>query len=402
MHILLLYQYYHNPDCAATGRHYTFLRHLARNHTVTVLTTRLWHDRRITDDFPWAPPGVDVRMLPVPYDNRMRIARRAWSYARFALKSIREGSRVTRPDVIWGSSTPLTAAWSAYRLARSLRIPWVFEVRDLWPDFPIQMGAIPWPFVQNRVRALEKRMYASAAHVVTLSSDMREHVVSRGLPADRVTTLVNGTDLDLIDRIAPAEVDALRAAHGLAGKHVVLYAGSYGRANDIPTLAETVRLLSDRPDLHFVLAGHGYHQPVVDRLAAETDRVLSLPPQARMQALAWFKLADLSLVPFLDLPVLAANSPAKFFDSLGAGTPVIVTSPGWTRELVERTSSGWYAPAGDARQLADAISEVFRDPDRLERTAAAARRVARDQFDREALAGDMEAILLRAARDSSR
>ena len=128
MHIAVFSQYHTNPDCPATSRHYTLLAHIAKTHRVTLLTTSAWKDQRLTSDFPWVPVGVEIREVRVAYDNKMGPARRALSFAQYAAWAVREGLRIEKPDVIWGISTPLTAAWAAAQVAWLRRVPWVFEV----------------------------------------------------------------------------------------------------------------------------------------------------------------------------------------------------------------------------------------------------------------------------------
>ncbi|MFV1981663.1 MAG: glycosyltransferase, partial [Rhodothermia bacterium] len=215
MHIVVFYQYFHSPDCPAAARHYTFVREWSKRHRVTVITGNSWHNRRLSDQFEWSPPGVDVRMLDIPYDNAMSFSHRLGSFSRFALGAVRTGLGVRTPDVIFGTSTPLSAAWAASRVARLRRVKWIFEVRDLWPDFPIQMGAIQNSLIKNSLRRMERKLYRSAAHVITLSPDMTDHVVRCGIGASAVTTIVNGTDLDLLETVSEQDVTELRQEHGL-------------------------------------------------------------------------------------------------------------------------------------------------------------------------------------------
>lgn len=397
MHIAIFYQYYNNPDNAATARHYTFLQRWAQRHTVTLITTRTWYDQRITRSFEWVPANVNLVMLDVPYENRMGRWQRLRAFQGYATGAWWAGLRMPRPDVVFGTSTPLTAAWVADRVARWHRVPWVFEVRDLWPDFPIQMGAVRSRWLRQRLYALEQRLYRSAAHLIPLSPDMQAHLVRQSIPPEKLTVLVNGTDFPLLDAIPDAEVMALRQTHGLTGKHVVLYGGTFGRANDIPTLLAAAERLRDREDLRFVLAGQGFFAEAVTAAAQRLPNLVALPPQPRPRMLAWCRLADLALVPFIDLPVLAANSPAKLFDSLGAGTPVIVTNDGWTRQLVEAHRCGWYVPASDPTSLAHRIEQVLHNPAPLAEAGRNGARLARQQFDRTAMADQLEAILRQVA-----
>lgn len=393
MHIALFYQYYHTYDCAATARHYTFIREWVHRHTVSVITSDVWASKRLTERYAWVPEGVRVVHIHAPYDNRMGPARRAVAFSRYAAGALWAGLRMPRPDVIIGTSPPLTAAWTAATVSRQRGIPWVFEVQDLWPDFPVQMGAVPIPWVQRRFYAMEQALYDRADHLIPLSPDMAAHLYGKGCDRNRVTLIHQGTDFPLIEAWTDERVDALRREASLEGCRVVLYGGAFGRANDIPTLLETAARLAHRNDLRFVFIGRGYHAPDVTRAAERQSNLLVLPPQPRHRMLGWFRLADVSIVSFLGLPVLAANAPAKFCDSLGAGTPVIVTNPGWTKTFVETHRCGWYTPASDPEALAHTLTSVLADPVALKEAGARGQAIARERFDRQRLARRFEDLL---------
>jgi glycosyltransferase involved in cell wall biosynthesis len=386
MRILFFYQYYHNFDCAATGRHYGLIRRLAQEHEVHVITSDTWVYRRQTDLFPWAPEGVSIHSVHAPYGNAMGIRARVGAYTSYAWGAWKLGLRLPRPDLVIGTSTPLSAAWVAARVAGLRGVPWIFEVRDLWPDFPIQMGAIQSRWLQRRLFALERRLYTSARHVVPLSVDMEAAILSRGIPTEKVTTLVNGTDMDLAGRVTPEAVEALRSRHGIGPRRVVLYAGTFGRANAVPEMVGAAEHLRHRSDLCFVFLGEGYHRPILEEAARRLPNVIVAPPEPRHAIFAWFGLADLSLVPFVDRPVLAANSPAKFFDSLAMGTPVVVTNPGWTRRFVNDHGCGWAIDRAEPVAMAGCIEEAFRDAERRALAGRRGREAAVVHFDRAFLA----------------
>ena len=395
MHIVVFYQYYHSPDCPAAARHYTFVQEWSQRHRVTVITGDSWYRRRITDTFAWAPPGVDVRMLNVDYDNRMSTGQRFGAFGKYAVSAVKTGLSVSQPDVIFGTSTPLSAAWAAAKVARLRRTKWVFEVRDLWPDFPIQMGAIRNPIMQSMLRRTERRLYEGASHVIALSTDMEDHVAGMGVDRSRISTIVNGTDFDLLGAISEKDVHRLQDRYGLEGKRVVLYAGTFGRANAINTVLEAAEILRDRPDFRFVFVGSGFREPEVRRAARdEASNVVLAETLPRHAILAWFKLADLTLVPFADKPVLAANSPSKLFDSLGAGTPVMVTNPGWTKSFVETNECGWYVPPENPTAMANQIVEVLSSPWELSRAGVNGRKIAEDRFDRVEMAREVERLMV--------
>ena len=176
MNIAVFLQHYHTPDCPTAARPYALVKRLENDHDVTVITTRAWESKRQAQRFPWAPPGVDLVRFDVPYNNTMSASQRLSSYLHYAVRSVRYGMQMPQPDLILGSSTPLTAAAAAGTVATLRGIPWIFEVRDLWPDFPIQMGAVPDCGLHGLLRQGEAALYRSAAQVVTLSEDMEQHV----------------------------------------------------------------------------------------------------------------------------------------------------------------------------------------------------------------------------------
>jgi len=399
MHVAVFSQYHTNPDCPATSRHYTLLAHLAKTHRVTLLTTPAWKSQRLTHEFAWVPEGVEIREAAIPYENKMGPARRALAFAQYAVWAGREGRRIDKPDVIWGISTPLTAAWAAAQVARWRRVPWVFEVQDLWPAFPVAMGAVPTALVRQQLYHLEKRLYQSARHILPLSPDMARYVTDLGIPAAKVTTVLNGTDLELAARATPEAVEKLRQVHGLTGKRVILYAGTFGRANDIPTLVAAAEAMAAE-DLNTVwfFLGHGFFEPLAAAAAARwPGRIRLVGGQARHEVFAWFALADVSVVSFLGLPVLDTNSPAKLYDSLAVGTPVVVTNVGWTKKLVEQHACGWYVPAGAAPALAAQLRALLGNPALLAAAGANGRALAAREFDRQQLAARVQELLEAAA-----
>ena len=400
MHIAVFSQYHTNPDCPATSRHYTLLAHLAKTHRVTLLTTPAWKGQRLTQAFPWVPAGVEIREAQVAYANKMGPARRALAFAQYAAWAVREGLRLEKPDVIWGISTPLTAAWAAARVARWRRVPWVFEVQDLWPAFPIAMGAVPTALARQQLYQLEKRLYQRASHILPLSPDMARYVTDLGIAPGKVTTVLNGTDLDLAARATPEAVAHLRHAHGLTGKRVILYAGTFGRANDMPTLVAAAKTLAAQgSEAVWLFLGHGFYEPLIAAAAARWPAHIRLVGgQARHEVFGWFALAEVSVVSFLNLPVLDTNSPAKLYDSLAVGTPVVVTNQCWTKALVEKHRCGWYVPAGEAGALAAQLTTLLAQPEVLAAAGAQGRELAQREFDRQHLAGQVQQILEDAAR----
>jgi len=380
MHIALFLQYYHTPDCPTAARPHALVERLSRTHDVTVITTRSGREKRLARRFSWSPSGVRLVEFDVPYDNAMTSPQRLRAFLQYAFRAISYGVQMPRPDLIIGSSTPLTAAAAAAAVAVLRGVPWIFEVRDLWPDFPIQMGALPRG-LHSLLYGLETGLYRNANHVVSLSPDMEQHVRTVA-PDASSTTIEYGTDLKLVDEVFSQEHSSLRQRFSLDRPFLVLYAGTFGRANAIPTLLNAAEQFAHRSDIFFAFAGQGYHDATVQRAARQFDHIRHLPPLPYPKALALFSVADLSLISFLDRPVLAANSPGKFFDSLATGTPVVVTNPGWTKRFVETHDCGWSVAPEAPDRLADQLRLLLDAPRALKQKGENAQSVARKQFDR--------------------
>ncbi len=330
----------------------------------------------------------------IPYHNKMGTARRVLAFGQYVAYAFRQGLKVDKPDVIWGISTPLTAAWVAAQVARRRHVPWVFEVQDLWPSFPIAMGAVPTRWARQRLFAMEKSLYQSAAHILPLSPDMTRYITDLGIPAAKVTTVLNGTDLDLAAHATDEAVAMLRQEYGLEGKQVVLYAGTFGRANDIPTLVAAAEALAvQNPAVCWLFMGLGYHESLIRAAAARCPAIRLVQTQPRHAVFTWFRMAAVSIVAFLEMPVLDANSPAKFYDSLAVGTPVIVTNQGWTKAFVEQHGAGWFVPAGQPHTLATTLQQLLSEPDQLRIAGQRGQQAARQLFDRQQIASTMQKVL---------
>ena len=380
-HLLLFYQHYRSPDCPANARIRSLLRTLRPHARITLITSDAWRKNRRTDRFSWFPEGIETIELSVPYANRMSTAERFRSYSSFTLQALWYGLRCPSPDLVYGISTPLSTAWTAALTARWHDVPWVFELHDLWPAFPIQMGAIPFEWLERALYRAERALYRSADHVITMSPDMTTYVEETGLASDRITTILPGSERDYLQSSSAPSPTQLRRTYNLPERPLVLYAGTFGRANDIPTLIEVARHCSD-DDFSFVFVGRGFYEPELRRLANTHASVSLIPSQPQHHMGAWYQLADLSIVSFLDRPVLSTNSPAKFFDSLTMGTPVLVTNPGWTKTFVENHQCGWYVPPSDPSAMTERLRALTAAPNELRTAGNRGREVARKKFER--------------------
>lgn len=401
MRIIYLHQYFTTPTMSGGTRSYEIARRLvARGHDVHMVTT-------VRDALPDGPrrwtasetAGIHVHALPVPYSNRMSYARRIEAFLRFAWEAGRKASQLGG-DVVYATSTPLTIAIPAVRAARAHRIPMVFEVRDLWPEIPVAIGAVRNPLLIAAARRLERFAYKNAAHVIALSDGMRDGVVATGYPASRVTVIPNACDRELFD-VGREPGKAIRATYEWLGdRPLVLYTGTLGLINGVSSLVKIAEAaLAIDPEVRFVVVGEGREEALVRSTAVSLgvlDRNFFLvPPIPKAAMPAWLSAADIATSFVIDQPALWANSANKFFDALAAARPVAINYGGWQASVIEEYGAGLVLDRYDPKLAAEQFVRAVRDATWLARAGAAARRLATERYDRDLLTDRLEEVLLR-------
>ena len=407
MRILYVHQFFATRESSlGLIRSYEFSRRwVEQGHEVTIITSssRLpesFSEKRMCDG---EIDGIRIRSIRVPYSNYMGYARRMWSFATFMFGASWLAATAGKHDVVFATSTPLTVGIPGWIASLVSGTPFVFEVRDLWPEAAIQMGAIGrFGPVGVIGKWLERFLYHRAHDVIALSPGMAAGVVREGVPCERVHMVPNSSDLDLF---TPGPKDSgFSRKHGLAHKFVVGYAGAIGPSNDlegnIPVAAKTL-LERGRDDIVFVIAGDGKSKPELEARTADMPNVKLIGSLPKSEVPKLTRTSDALLVLFADKPILATNSPNKFFDGLATGRPMIVNSNGWTRELVEDNAAGLYFPANNGVALADALERLADNPAERKRLGANARSLAETQFARDILAEKVLGVLALATGDVS-
>jgi glycosyltransferase involved in cell wall biosynthesis len=399
--ILYLHQYFMTRAGVGGTRSYEFARRfVARGHAVSMVTAASSDDAGPRDADGIEVVGVDAGYADYIGGTKLSYARRALEFVRFATAATAAVLRLPRPDVVYATSPPLTMAVPALMAATRHRAPLVFEVRDLWPEAPIQMGALSNPLLQRLARALERFVYRRAAHVIALSPGMRDGVVAAGAPPERVTLVPNASDLELFS--PDLDGSDLRDRLGLGDRFVCSYFGAMGEANDLTQVVEAAAILRRRGEdgVLFVLHGDGRRRHALEELARRRapDNVLFSDPIPDKRTVAQLAAAsDACMTIYKDVPILYTCSPNKLFDTFAAGRAAVVNTPGWLRELVEENQAGVYARPGDPADLADKVAFLRAHPELAKRYGENARRLAETEFSRDRLAERALSVLERAA-----
>lgn len=401
MRIIYLHQYFNTPDMSGSTRSYELGRRLvAAGHSVDMVTS--W--RQPTNGREWfesESAGMRVHWLPVTYSNHMPYRQRIASFLRFALGAARRAAAL-QADVVFASSTPLTIALPAVYAARRQRVPMVFEVRDLWPELPIAVGALGNPALRWMARRLEKFAYAHAARVVALSPGMAEGVANAGYPRSRITVVPNAADLELFARDG-ARGGEFRRRLGIAADRILVgYAGTLGRINGVGYLVEVAAALRDDARLMFLIVGDGQERDRVTALARERGvlgrnlLILDKVVKSDMPQVLW--ALDVATSLFLPIPAMESNSANKFFDALAAGCCVAINYGGWQAQALERAGAGLRLDADPAAAAAQ-LRALADGPDRVRALGHGARRLAEEQFSRDVLAARLEEVLTRVHQE---
>ncbi len=390
MHILYLHQHFSTPDGSTATRSFAFARTLAmRGHRVTLATGRYQGaETGLAGAFRKGQregrvAGFQVVELDIPCANAMGFAARGVAFLRYAAAAARLAFRV-KPDLIIASSTPLTVVLPAL-LAKGLRgIPFIFEIRDPWPELPHAMGVLPAPLAPV-FDTLANFACRHAAAVVALSDGMAETALARGADPARVQVIGNGCDLDLFGpHVAP-----WRPPEAAPWEVLALYAGAHGRANGLGVVIEAASILAARGEtrLRILLVGEGAEKTALIQQAAGLPNLTFLPPMPKHDVARLFAGSQIALHILANCPAFAEwTAPNKLMDGLAAGHPVISTAPGQAARLLADGGCGIAVPPGDAAGLAAALMNLVENPARRAAMGAAARSLAMRQHDRRLLA----------------
>ena len=393
MRLIYFHQHFSTPKGSAGIRSYKMARRLvARGHQVTMvcgsygagttgLTQPFVKGRRCgTVD------GIDIIEFDLAYSNTDGFIKRAGTFMKFALRSV--GLAFTeRYDVLFATTTPLTAGIPGI-LARWLRgKPFVFEVRDLWPELPRAMGVIRNPLVLGAMSLLEWASYKSAHRLVGLSPGIVDGITHRGVPRDLVISVPNGCDLSIFaGEVEPWRPEQVRPTDLLA-----VFAGTHGMANGLDAVLNAAAELKrrGRDDIKLLLIGQGKLKPaLVGRAQREgLDNVVFHEPVNKARLAGLMAATDLGLQVLANVPAFYyGTSPNKFFDYIAAGLPVLNNYPGWLAEMITEQRCGFAVPPDNPTAFADALEQAAADRTALKAMGQRGRALAEAQFDRTRMA----------------
>ena len=396
MHILFLTDNFPPEVNAPASRTFEHCRLWAQaGHRVTVITGapnfpqgRVYEGHRNALFQREQMAGIDVIRVWTYIAPNEGFLKRTLDYQSFMAAATAASVVVRDVDIVVGTSPQFFTAVAAFLVSRQKRIPWVFELRDLWPESIKAVGAMEDSLVIRGLEALEGFLYRKASAVVSVTHAFKRTLVERGVPADKIVVITNGVDRT---RFTPRPKDPeLVAELGLEGRFVVGYIGTHGMAHALETVLDAAERLRDVPRIAFLLLGDGARKAELERRAAERglQHVIFRSTVPKDEVPRYWSVLDLSLIHLKRTPLFETVIPSKLFEGMGMERPVLLGVAGESAGIVEKTGVGVCFEPENADDLCDKLLALVNDPARLE-TLGQQCRVAAGRYDRARLAEQM-------------
>ncbi|PQA54123.1 glycosyltransferase family 4 protein [Siphonobacter curvatus] len=381
--IIYIYQFFKTPAEGGIIRSYYLSKALAdAGFEVEVITThneKTYQRKQIE--------GLTVHYLPLHYEQRYGTLRRLYVYAAFVLKAIFCALRIKNVQTCYVASVPLSVGFIGLAMKWFRGIPYYFEVGDLWPLTPIQMGYFKNKLLQKVLYGLEHLFYEQAEKVIGLSPAIQQNIQQRIDTPSKVYSIPNIADCEFYQ--PHPKKGLLEDRWQVRGKTVVTYFGSVGKAMDLDALIDIAQYGSNRREVAFLIAGTGSELARLKQRAVGLTNIQFLGHLNKGQLLEVLNVTDVAYLSYLDIPALWTNSPNKLFDALAAGKLIVMNIGGWHCDLMEQEGCGFYADPLKPAEFFEKLEPYIHQPERLRRASQQARHLAETQFSRQKLGAEL-------------
>ena len=405
MRVLYFHQYFSTPSGSTGTRSYEMAQSLiTRGHEVTVvcgsgrMSSTGLAGKPVKGTRRGKVDGIDIIELDLPYSNYDSFLKRSWIFLLFAWQSIGLALSL-KYDLLFATSTPLTAGIPGIFATLLRRKPFVFEVRDLWPELPREMGVITNPVILWAMGVLEWMSYHSARGCIGLSPGIVQGITRRGISPDRVAMVPNGCDLEMFN---PLFGDVLRPDGVGEGDFVAVFTGAHGIANGLDAVLDVAKVLTERRrnDIRLVFIGDGKLKPALVARAEREGLVncLFIDSVSKLKLTAYLRGADAGLMLLANVPAFYyGTSPNKFFDYIAIGLPVLNNYPGWLAGMIKDNNCGLAIEPDNPIAFANALEKMADNPLLRKEMSSNARNFAVKEFDRAKLGNNFVNFLERMA-----
>ena len=402
MHVMLIHQAFVSPNGSGGTRHYELGRRFVESgHQFSIVASELEYSSgkkaevELNEAGEEEYDGVKVHRAYTYAAIHTSYLWRVISFLSFMISSVWKGFWVKDIDMVMGTSPPIFQAFSAWVVSFIRRKPFLLEVRDLWPEFAIDIGLLKSPFLIWVARRLEMFLYRRAKHLLVNSPAYRDYLIEKGVPAEKISFIANGVDVAMFADATPDR--SLREQYGLEEKFILTYTGAIGMANDLDCVLDAAALLDGRSDAHFLIVGDGKERPRLETRLAEMglNNVTFAGSMAKSAMPGILADSDACLATLKNIPMFKTTYPNKVFDYMAAARPIILGIDGVIREVVEAADGGIAVPPGNPERLAEAVQDLASDASHSAEMGASAKEYVRLHFNRDDQAVQFQDLMVR-------
>lgn len=387
MKIVYFYQYFTTPKGSYGTRVYEFTKQwVEAGHDVTVVTSIYAKSDIRAEKFleTQLVDGVKLKIINVRVDNKQSFLKRIYTFILYSLISVYYAFTL-KCDLVIASSGPITIGLPGLiaKIFRGKKL--VFEVRDLWPEGPIELGILKNKVIQKLSYAFEKLCYKKSSLIVALSPGMKNNILERFSKAN-VISVTNSANIELFS--TPKKQITLSV---LKNKKYAIYTGNIGMVNNSELLFRAAQKLKElgRNDIVIVLIGDGQQREELAEKSKNLDNFLLLGLMPKKELVNYVKNAMVSLIPLNNTPMLRTSSPNKLFESMAASVPVIQSTYGWMEKMLKNSKSGYTVSPTDEQELVDKLLFLSDNKEIAEKMGSNAYKYAKENFDKNILAKKM-------------
>ncbi len=373
MRILYVHQYFKTPEEGGCVRSYHLAKGLVEaGHEVTMISG---HNHKSGNEI---IDGIELVYFKIPYDNHFGFIRRVVAFYRFVIQSKKYVNQLRHSyDLAYVMTTPLSTGFIALHIKKRLKIPYYFEVGDLWPEAPIKMGAVQNEFIKKWLYQFEKKCYFEAQKVIALSPAIRNYIEATS-PETKVNVVTNFSDIGFYDY--KQKLQSFSAENPLN----IGYFGTFGPANDLKSLLHTAKICQGHQvPVHFTLMGAGKDYDAINSLAQRLTNVTLIPFGNSKKVKKLLDRQDAVYISFKNLEILNTGSPNKFFDGLAAGKLIIVNFGGWVRNVIDKNKCGFYHEPHEPMEFVRKIQAFIKEPNLIRAYQKNSRQLAESYYSKD-------------------
>ena len=324
--------------------------------------------------------------------------KRTLNYLSYLCSSVLFARLVGNVDVVISTSPQFFCGMAGFWVALFKGVPWILEIRDLWPESIVAVGALRQRSIIRTLEAVEAFLYCKADHIVSVTHSFKDHIAGRDVAPEDISVLTNGADLE---HFVPAEKEnGVRREFGLTGRFVASYIGTHGMAHGLETVLQAADRLRHEEGIVFLLAGDGAERQRLLGMKAQMDlkNVLMLPQQPKAKVPELLAASDVCLVLLKNQALFETVIPSKIFEAMAMARPLVLGVGGESRKIVEGGGCGVCIEPENAQQLAEAVTILAADPTRTETLGRAGRKFVSERYNRDVLAAEYLAVIVSVVR----